>query len=58
MMKGQTITLENWDMPPFNRQTFLNMSDIIPVESVSRGNGPVRKFVEKKGDIWMGFPYL
>ena len=47
-MKDQTITLANWDMPPFNRWSFLNMSEIVPVAPVSCGDGPVREFMKNR----------
>ena len=30
-MNDQMITLANWDTPPFNRWSFLNMSEVVPV---------------------------
>ena len=50
-MKDQTITLANWDMPPFNRWSFLNMSEIVPVAPVSCGDGPVREFMKNRRDL-------
>lgn len=32
----------NWDMPPFNRWSFLNMRGLFPTADVRRGDGPVR----------------
>jgi len=45
------MTLANWDSPPFNRWSFLNVSEIIPVVPVSRGQGPVREFGENCQDL-------
>ncbi len=50
-MPDQAITLSNWDLPPFNRTTFLNVRDIIPVESIPNGDGPVREFKENFRDL-------
>jgi len=50
-MNETSITLANWDTPPFNRWSFLNMSTFMPVATVSRGNGPVREFEDKRRDL-------
>lgn len=50
-MNDQMITLANWDTPPFNRWSFLNMSEVMPVVPVSRGDGPVREFKENRRDL-------
>ena len=50
-MIDQTITLANWDSPPFNRTSFLNISDLIPVETVSRGAQPAKRLVEDYHDL-------
>jgi CubicO group peptidase (beta-lactamase class C family) len=34
-------TLENWDLPPFNRWSFQNVRRVLPTAPVSRGAGPV-----------------
>jgi CubicO group peptidase (beta-lactamase class C family) len=34
-------TLENWDLPPFNRWSFQNVRALIPSVDVHRGTGPV-----------------
>ena len=34
-------TLQNWDMPPFNRWSFQNIRSLIPTAEVYRGHGPV-----------------
>jgi CubicO group peptidase (beta-lactamase class C family) len=44
-------TLENWDQPPHNRWTFLNMSQLFPTAVVSRGTGPVRDFSHRAQDL-------
>jgi CubicO group peptidase (beta-lactamase class C family) len=50
-MNDQTITLANWDTPPFNRTSFLNISDLIPVEIVSRGDQPATRLVENHREL-------
>lgn len=35
-------TLENWDLPPFNRWSFQHVRRLIPTVEVYRGSGPVR----------------
>lgn len=50
-MKNQTITLANWDTPPFNRRAFLNMSEVMPVAPVLRGDGPVWEFGRNRCDL-------
>ncbi|MFX0547228.1 serine hydrolase domain-containing protein [Roseovarius sp. S1116L3] len=32
----------NWDLPPFNRWSFMNMRNLFPTADVPRGAGPVR----------------
>jgi CubicO group peptidase (beta-lactamase class C family) len=32
-------TLENWDLPPFNRWTFQNVRRVLPTEAIARGEG-------------------
>ncbi len=50
-MNTGSITLANWDTPPFNRRSFLNMSEFMPVAPVLRGDGPVRKFDKELCDL-------
>jgi CubicO group peptidase (beta-lactamase class C family) len=50
-MKNMSINLANWDTPPFNRRSFLNMSDFMPVKPVLRGDRPVREFGRKLCDL-------
>lgn len=50
-MTIQSITLANWDAPPFNRWSFLNMSEILPVAAISRGEGPVREYRENRCNL-------
>ena len=35
------VSLDNWQMPPFNRWSFLNVRRVMPTAVVSRGEGPV-----------------
>ncbi|WP_425403179.1 serine hydrolase domain-containing protein [Hwanghaeella sp.] len=34
-------TLENWDLPPFNRWSFQNIRSLFPTVGINRGDGPV-----------------
>lgn len=45
------VSLENWDLPPFNHWSFQNMDRIFPVASVSRGTGPVTEFASTPVDL-------
>ena len=44
-------TLENWDLPPFNRWSFQNIRGLFPTTDVSRGDGPVRDFGRDPQDL-------
>jgi CubicO group peptidase (beta-lactamase class C family) len=35
------VTLSNWQVPPFNRWSFLHIRELIPTARISRGDGPV-----------------
>jgi CubicO group peptidase (beta-lactamase class C family) len=48
---GSWPTLADWDQPPHNRWTFLNMSQLFPTAVVSRGNGPIRDFPRRSHDL-------
>lgn len=37
-------TLENWDLPPFNRWSFQNIRGLFPTADVPRGSAPVTAF--------------
>ncbi|WP_211299403.1 serine hydrolase domain-containing protein [Pukyongiella litopenaei] len=39
-------TLENWDLPPFNRWSFQNVRSLFPTAEVWRGTGPADPFGE------------
>jgi len=39
-------TLENWDLPPFNRWSFQNVRSLIPTVDVFRGFGPETRLEE------------
>jgi len=39
-------TLENWDLPPFNRWAFQNVRSLIPTVDVFRGFGPAKALIE------------
>lgn len=38
---GRTVTLANWQSPPFNRWAFQHVSEVVPSAVVRRGDGPV-----------------
>lgn len=38
------VNLGNWQKPPYNRWSFLQMREIIPTQRISRGRGPLRPF--------------
>ena len=40
------VTLDNWDLPPFNRWSFQNMRRVLPTAEVGRGEGPVSALPE------------
>lgn len=44
-------TLENWDLPPFNRWTFQNVRSLIPTVDVFRGFGPASRLEEAPQDL-------
>ncbi len=47
-------TLENWDLPPFNRWSFQNARALLPTAEVYRGTGPVdamRRDPQPLGDL-------
>jgi CubicO group peptidase (beta-lactamase class C family) len=44
-------TLENWDLPPFNRWSFQNMRSLFPTANVSRGTGAVHAFRTDPQDL-------
>ena len=35
------MSLDNWDLAPFNRWTFRNVRRVLPTAAVRRGEGPV-----------------
>jgi CubicO group peptidase (beta-lactamase class C family) len=37
------ITVDNWQLPPFNRWAYWNVARILPTQPVPAGNGPVRE---------------
>lgn len=45
------LSIENWDLPPFNQWSFQNMEQIFPVATVSRGTGPVAQFSRNPIDL-------
>lgn len=45
------MSLENWDLPPFNLWSFQNVERIFPVATVSKGNHPVAQFNRTTVDL-------
>ncbi len=43
---GRTVTLANWQSPPFNRWAFQHVSEVVPSAVVPRGDGPVLALTE------------
>ena len=35
------VTLENWQLPPYNRWSFSHMRELVPTQRIPRGQGPV-----------------
>jgi CubicO group peptidase (beta-lactamase class C family) len=44
-------TLENWDLPPFNRWAFQNVRSLIPTVDVFRGFGPATALDETRENL-------
>lgn len=44
-------TLENWDLPPFNRWSFQNVRSLLPTVDVPRGSGPVTALPQNLQDL-------
>jgi CubicO group peptidase (beta-lactamase class C family) len=44
-------TLENWDLPPFNRWSFQNIRGLFPTTDVIRGTGAARHFDRDLQDL-------
>ena len=45
------ITLDNWDLPPFNRWSFQNVRSVLATRAISRGDGPASTFRRTPRDI-------
>jgi CubicO group peptidase (beta-lactamase class C family) len=45
------VNLTNWQLPPWNRWSFLHTREVLPSANVSRGSGPVAQFPEAPQDI-------
>ncbi len=41
------VTIQNWDTARFNRWSFQNLSQILPMAPVSRGRGPIAELTEE-----------
>jgi len=44
-------TLENWDLPPFNRWAFQNVRSLVPTVDVFRGNGQIAALAQAPQDL-------
>jgi CubicO group peptidase (beta-lactamase class C family) len=45
------IPRAEWDLGPYNRWTFLNVSDVVPTTRVWRGPGPASPLPEARSDV-------
>src|SRR6266487_3846009 len=53
----RTVTLENWQDPPFNRWGFQHVRDLIPTARIGRGGAPYRRLPRAERDLdGLGFP--
>jgi hypothetical protein len=46
-----SVTLANWQDPPFNRWSFQHTAELIPTVRVSRGGGPVWQLPQAQRDL-------
>ncbi|MGR3760272.1 serine hydrolase domain-containing protein [Roseobacteraceae bacterium NS-SX3] len=44
-------SLDNWDLPPFNRWSFQNMRSLFPTAAVRAGKAPPREFASAHQDL-------
>ena len=51
MPEEGTVTLANWQDPPFNRWSFQHVSELIPTVRISRGAGPVWDLPHAERDL-------
>lgn len=49
--KDQTVTLANWQDPPYNRWSFQHVSNVLPTAMISRGSGPIIPLARADKDL-------
>jgi CubicO group peptidase (beta-lactamase class C family) len=49
--RAMHVNLGNWQLPPWNRWSFLHTREVLPSANVSRGSGPVAKLPEALQDL-------
>jgi len=47
----RSVTLANWQEPPFNRWAFQHVGELIPTVRIARGDGPVARLPEDVRDL-------
>ena len=47
----RSVTLANWQEPPFNRWAFQHVGELIPTARIARGDGPVERLPEDVRDL-------
>jgi CubicO group peptidase (beta-lactamase class C family) len=47
----RTVTLADWQEPPFNRWSFQHVRDLIPTARIRRGDGPARGHARDERDL-------
>jgi CubicO group peptidase (beta-lactamase class C family) len=45
------VTLENWQLPPYNRWAFQHLRELIPTARIPRGDGPVWELEREERDL-------
>jgi len=49
--QGNLVTLENWQLPPFNRWAFQHVRELIPTARIARGAGPAWDLPRDETDL-------
>lgn len=47
----KSVTLSNWEEPPYNRWGYLHVRDMVPTAKIPRGDGPVWKLPRAERDL-------
>ncbi len=50
VLADRSVTLENWQDPPFNRWAFQHVRDLIPTARIDRGDGPMWRLPRQERD--------